>query len=248
MSKTGRKEPRWILFMVAKCAIVHNEMITELYQEYLEKGKTKMQSIGIIMHKILRIIYGMLKNNTPYDPKIDKTKGDAVCTRADPVAVFFEAQGIPWTDLTSSEQKKMIRAALALKFERYSELRGYQDEEDLAPSEEDELARIVKELGPLDDAAEMAYQRMKAQTEEDDIELAEEDLDVDFIRGDEIDLDEIIHEQVHLTIPMKSLCREDCLGLCPECGRNLNAGDCPCDRDQGHAAFLKLKNLKIEGD
>ena len=87
-----------------------------------------------------------------------------------------------------------------------------------------------------------------AHTEEDDIELAEEDLDIDFIRGDEIDLDEIIHEQVYLTIPMKSLCKEDCLGLCPKCGSNLNEGDCPCERDLGHPAFLKLKNLKIEGD
>jgi uncharacterized protein len=86
------------------------------------------------------------------------------------------------------------------------------------------------------------------QNEEDDIELAEEDLDVDFIRGDEIDLDEIIHEQVYLTVPMKSLCREDCLGLCPKCGCNLNAEVCPCERDQGHPAFLKLKNLRIEGD
>ena len=86
------------------------------------------------------------------------------------------------------------------------------------------------------------------QTEEDDIELAEEDLEVDFIRGDEIDLDEIIHEQVYLTVPMKSLCKEDCLGLCPKCGGNLNAGDCQCDREQGHPAFLKLKNLMIEGD
>jgi len=86
------------------------------------------------------------------------------------------------------------------------------------------------------------------QNEEDDIELAEEDLDVDFIRGDEVDLDEIIHEQVYLTVPMKSLCREDCLGLCPKCGSNLNAEVCPCERDQGHPAFLKLKNLKIEGD
>ena len=86
------------------------------------------------------------------------------------------------------------------------------------------------------------------QAEEDDMELAEEDLDVDFIRGDEIDLDEIIHEQIYLTIPMKSLCREDCLGLCPECGVNLNRGDCPCDRNQGHPAFMKLKNLRIEGD
>ncbi len=86
------------------------------------------------------------------------------------------------------------------------------------------------------------------KTEEDDVELAEEDLDVDFIRGDEIDLDEIIHEQIYLALPMKSLCNEDCLGLCPKCGANLNTTDCQCDKEQGHPAFLKLKNLRIEGD
>ena len=79
--------------------------------------------------------------------------------------------------------------------------------------------------------------------EEEDVELEEEDLDVDFIRGDEIDLDEIICEQIYLTIPMKSLCREDCLGLCPKCGSNLNGGGCQCDSDKGHPAFLKLDGL-----
>ncbi len=101
------------------------------------------------------------------DPKIDKTKGEVPVTSADPVAAFFEAQGIPWKGLTSGEQQKLIRAALSLKFERYGELRGYQDEDDLAPSEEDDLARILRELGPLADAAETAYQRMKPQDGQD---------------------------------------------------------------------------------
>jgi uncharacterized protein len=72
--------------------------------------------------------------------------------------------------------------------------------------------------------------------EEDDteIELAEKDLEVDFIRGEEIDLDEIIREQIYLSLPMKSLCSEDCLGLCPTCGSDLNAGSCQCHREQGH--------------
>lgn len=71
MSKKGRKEPRWILFNVAKSAIVCNDMIKELYNDYVAKGKPKMVALGIIMHKILRIIYGMLKNKTKYDPQID---------------------------------------------------------------------------------------------------------------------------------------------------------------------------------
>jgi transposase len=71
MSKKGRKEPRWILFNVAKSAVVHNEMIKQLYEEYQAKGKCKMSALGIIMHKILRILYGMLKHNKKYDPTVD---------------------------------------------------------------------------------------------------------------------------------------------------------------------------------
>lgn len=71
MSKQGRKEARWTLFLIARSAIVHNPYIRTLYEEYQKKGKCKMSSIGIIMHKILRIIFGMLKTNTTYDPNID---------------------------------------------------------------------------------------------------------------------------------------------------------------------------------
>jgi len=86
------------------------------------------------------------------------------------------------------------------------------------------------------------------QQDDTEIELAEEDLEVDFIRGEEIELDEIIQEQIYLSLPMKSLCSENCLGLCPTCGSNLNAGKCHCHRERGHPAFLKLQNLKIEGE
>lgn len=73
MSKKGSKEARVILFNVAMSAIVYNEMIKELYEGYLEKGKCKMAAIGIMMHKILRIIYGMLKHRKKYDPSIDES-------------------------------------------------------------------------------------------------------------------------------------------------------------------------------
>lgn len=86
------------------------------------------------------------------------------------------------------------------------------------------------------------------ETDKTEIELAEEDLEVDFIMGEEIDLDEIIREQIYLSLPMKSLCSKNCLGLCPVCGSNLNDGDCQCKRGQGHPAFLKLKRLKVEGE
>ncbi|MFO8009229.1 MAG: transposase [Dehalococcoidia bacterium] len=72
MSKQGRKEPRRILFMVALNAIKSNPLIRDLYEKKVGQGLEKMAAIGVFMHKILRIIYGMLKNNKPFDPEIDR--------------------------------------------------------------------------------------------------------------------------------------------------------------------------------
>ena len=71
MSKQGRKAPRQILYMIAMSAIRCNPVIKEVYEKHQENGKCKMAAMGVCMHKILRIIYGMLKHNRPFDPQID---------------------------------------------------------------------------------------------------------------------------------------------------------------------------------
>lgn len=43
-----------------------------------------------------------------------------------------------------------------------------------------------------------------------------------------LDLTEAVRQYVLIAIPMKPLCREDCAGLCPSCGSNLNQGECGC--------------------
>jgi transposase len=71
MSKQGRVQPRRLLYLATLTAINHNCVIKNLYEYHVKKGREKMDAIGICMHKILRIIYGMLKNNTAFDPQID---------------------------------------------------------------------------------------------------------------------------------------------------------------------------------
>ena len=71
MSKQGRKNPRRILYTVALTAIEHNPVIKRLYQYHLQQGRHKMDAIGVCMHKIVKIIYGMLKNGTAFDPDVD---------------------------------------------------------------------------------------------------------------------------------------------------------------------------------
>ena len=48
--------------------------------------------------------------------------------------------------------------------------------------------------------------------------MDEDDFEISYYRDDQIDLNELLREQFYLALPMKPLCREDCRGLCPQCG------------------------------
>ncbi len=62
--------------------------------------------------------------------------------------------------------------------------------------------------------------------------------------GGRIDLQSLLSEQVYLGLPLKPLCRPDCMGLCPRCGTNLNAGDCHCAEERTEDPRLRvLKSL-----
>lgn len=72
MSKKGRSAPRQILYMVARSSIIHNPLIIEVYINHLKRGNTKSSALGVCMHKILRIVFGILKHQQKFDPEIDK--------------------------------------------------------------------------------------------------------------------------------------------------------------------------------
>lgn len=59
-------------------------------------------------------------------------------------------------------------------------------------------------------------------------ELLERDLDVSTYENDRIDLDELVLEQLELSLPTRILCTADCKGLCSQCGTNLNVESCHC--------------------
>lgn len=57
------------------------------------------------------------------------------------------------------------------------------------------------------------------------------------------DLGPIVRDMSLLALPMKPLCRPDCLGLCDQCGQNLNEGQCDCERDDIDPRLVALKQL-----
>jgi uncharacterized protein len=114
--------------------------------------------------------------------------------------------------------------------------------------------------GRLGARVRSSCRRCLAETEEPlQIEIAEEfaaegaAADVDTVDREDpersaihdyvLEVSEFVRQQVAVHLPMASLCRADCQGLCPQCGRNLNQGQCGCEPDLGAGPFAKLKEM-----
>jgi uncharacterized protein len=79
----------------------------------------------------------------------------------------------------------------------------------------------------------------------DERALGDADLSIGFYREDVIDIDDLVREQIELALPMTRLCSDDCRGLCPDCGINLNEGRCACSEPHGDPRWSALKDMKF---
>jgi uncharacterized protein len=88
-------------------------------------------------------------------------------------------------------------------------------------------------------------QRPQAEnTGADEREIREGDTEIGFYEGDAITLEDVLKEQVLLSLPQKRLCREDCKGLCPQCGHDRNSEQCQCEsgfKDPRWAALDEIR-------
>lgn len=89
-----------------------------------------------------------------------------------------------------------------------------------------------------------AHMGRKAHREEE-IEVAEDE-DFSIYEGRTVDLDPMLYEHLLLAQPTIFVCNEECKGLCPQCGANLNDGPCRCAPMIKAHPFDALKDLKIE--
>ena len=62
--------------------------------------------------------------------------------------------------------------------------------------------------------------------------------------NDTLDITDIVRESILAELPQKVLCKDDCRGLCPKCGKNLNQGQCDCDLHEVDPRLAILAKLK----
>jgi len=96
----------------------------------------------------------------------------------------------------------------------------------------------------VEETVELLLVAHEPGAESEERELEEEDLGILVIDGSEIDLRPVLEEQMQLNVPMRPLCKEDCAGLCPVCGADLNDGDCGCRRQTEDPRWAGLAALR----
>ena len=79
----------------------------------------------------------------------------------------------------------------------------------------------------------------------EDVEPLESRIIYDAKQNLVLDLGAVIWEEFLLAQPLKPLCQENCKGLCPICGTNLNLDSCHCQKDEGDPRLAVLRGLKI---
>jgi len=62
----------------------------------------------------------------------------------------------------------------------------------------------------------------------------------------EMDLTEPVRQALLVALPLKPLCKDDCAGLCPQCGANLNEGPCDCEPDTSDDRWAALRELELD--
>jgi uncharacterized protein len=90
----------------------------------------------------------------------------------------------------------------------------------------------------------LATTREEAALDEGEREVAETEELTLYLKDAVIEVDELLAEQVHLAIPQKRLCSEQCRGICVGCGAVLNQDPCHCPEEEKVTPFTVLKRLQ----
>lgn len=74
-------------------------------------------------------------------------------------------------------------------------------------------------------------------------ELKDDEMDMGFYTGSELDLQDMLKEQILLNVQTNPLCDDNCKGICPECGADLNTEKCYCEKKEVDPRLEVLRSL-----
>lgn len=91
---------------------------------------------------------------------------------------------------------------------------------------------------------ELLYRPQGSDAGREELSVTAAEAEVGYYQGEGLLLEDVLREQVLLALPLKAICREDCRGLCPHCGKNLNVESCTCAEPVEDPRWSALKDLR----
>jgi uncharacterized protein len=91
-------------------------------------------------------------------------------------------------------------------------------------------ARCVEPVrSPLAGNFDLLFRPQAADADPGERSITPDETEIGYYEESGLSLEDVVREQVLLSLPSRTLCKEDCKGLCPRCGQNLNLEPCTCD-------------------
>ena len=91
---------------------------------------------------------------------------------------------------------------------------------------------------------ELLYRPLGADAGREELSVTGAEAEIGYYQGNGLLLEDVLREQVLLALPLKVTCREDCKGLCPQCGKNLNQEQCSCSTEVEDPRWAALKDVR----
>ena len=91
---------------------------------------------------------------------------------------------------------------------------------------------------------DLLYRPLGSDAGREEVTVTQAEAEIGYYQGDGLLLEDVLREQILLAVPLKVVCREDCKGLCPGCGSNLNHEGCSCAEPLPEPRWEALKDIK----
>jgi len=91
---------------------------------------------------------------------------------------------------------------------------------------------------------DLLYRPQGSDAGKEELSVTAAEAEVGYYQGEGLLLEDLLREQILLALPLRSICKEECKGLCPHCGKNLNVEQCSCAEPLEDPRWAALREIR----
>lgn len=149
-----------------------------------------------------------------------------------------------YTAEPDSDRIKLRRTSYKVAHHEPFLLKVAREDKKLRITGDTEMTLIMPCDRCLEDVSVTIPVNIDRQIDLDSLKDGNQDVDeVSFMDGCMLDADILVKDEIVVALPTKILCKEDCRGLCPQCGANLNKESCDCQTDHGDPRMAAIRDI-----